>query len=112
MEAGLLAAPDFLPDSDLVGLLCFLGVMGGGCLLFLASEAVEAEATTSVGVASEDLQTGTKFDDSLMLSKLDLCKMGPEMSSLVNRSGLTGGVAGTASLLLTEEVGEERPLSN
>ena len=38
--------------------------------------------------------------------------MGPEMSSLVNRSGLTGGVAGTASLLLTEEVGEERPLSN
>ena len=46
MEAGLLAAPDFLPDSDLVGLLCFLGVMGGGCLLFLAtSEAVEVEAT-------------------------------------------------------------------
>ena len=46
IEAGLLA-PDFLlPDSVLVGLLCFLGVMGGGCLLFLAaSEAVEVEAT-------------------------------------------------------------------
>ena len=44
MEAGLLAW-DFLPDSDLVGLLCFLGVMGGGCLLFLTSEAVEVEAT-------------------------------------------------------------------
>ena len=33
IEAGLLA-DDFL-DSGLVGLLCFLGVMGGGCLLFL-----------------------------------------------------------------------------
>ena len=119
IEAGLLA-PDFLlPDSVLVGLLCFLGVMGGGCLLFFASEVVEAKVilgSASVGVASEDLHTGTKFD-SLMLSKLDLCKMGPEMSSLVNRSGLTGGIAAeavgiAASLLLTDEVGEERPLSN
>ena len=111
MEAGLLAE-DFLVAvvSGRVGLLCFLGVMGGGCLLLVVLggeavlEAMEILGSASVGVASEDRQTGTKF---VLLSRFD-CKMGPEMSSLVNRSGLGGG----GSLLLTDEVGEERPLSN
>ena len=96
MEAGLLAE-DFLVVavalfSGLVGLLCFLGVMGGGCLLLVVLggeavlEAIEILGSASVGVASEDRQTGTKF---VLLSRFD-CKMGPEMSSLVNRSGLGG----------------------
>ena len=79
----------------------------GGEVEAALEAARETLGSASVGVASDDLQTGTRFA-SLMLSKLD-CKMGPEMSSLVNRSGLIGA---TASLLRTEEVGEERPLSN
>ena len=61
--------------------------------------------SVSVGVASTDLHTGNKFMPAFILD----CNMGPDISSFVRwaRSGLAGG-----SLLLTEDVGEERPLSN
>lgn len=79
----------------------FRGVIGGGkgALAFLCglSEmvAIETRGWLSTGVASDDLQTGKRS----LTSRFD-CKMGPEMSSL-DIFGL--------SLLLTEDVGEERP---
>ena len=64
--------------------------------------------SVSVGVASTDRQTGNKL--TAFTSKLD-CSMGPDISNLVRwpRSGLIGG---GGSLLFTEDVGEERPLSS
>ena len=64
--------------------------------------------SVSVGVASTDLHTGNKFMPAFILD----CNMGPDISSFVRwaRSGLSGLAGG--SLLLTEDVGEERPLSN
>ena len=66
--------------------------------------------SVSVGVASTDRQTGNKLMVALT-SKFG-CSIGPEISNFVrwplsSLSGLTGG-----SLLFTEEVGEERPLSD